>query len=134
MVPDSHPPPATTLLVRKIDRPRGRWFMAVHPAGKPAATSYRVMGRGDGVTWLELHPHTGRTHQIRVHCAHLGCPILGDPLYNGGPAPGDGRLLLHARALAIPLYAGKPPQVTAPAPEDLLGPLRACGHLPEAPP
>ena len=53
----------------------------VNPAGKPCITEFRVLGRFDGYTKLELRPITGRTHQLRVHCAHLGHPILGDPQY-----------------------------------------------------
>lgn len=54
----------------------------IDPAGKPAVTEYRVLRRGE-VSLLELRPITGRTHQLRLHCAYLGCPILGDPQYGG---------------------------------------------------
>ena len=57
-----------------------RW---VSPAGKPARTRYRVLERGE-ICRLELRPLTGRTHQLRVHCAYLGFPILGDPQYGKG--------------------------------------------------
>ena len=57
-------------LLRKID-----------PEGKPCATQYRVLERLGDVSRLELCPITGRTHQLRLHCAYLGCPILGDPQY-----------------------------------------------------
>ena len=57
-------------LLRKID-----------PEGKPCVTEYRVLEHGPESTILELHPITGRTHQLRLHCAYLGCPILGDPQY-----------------------------------------------------
>ena len=60
-------------LLRKID-----------PGGKPCVTEYRVLERRNAVSQLELHPITGRTHQLRLHCAYLGCPILGDPQY-GSP-------------------------------------------------
>ena len=56
----------------------------VHPEGKPAKTAYRVMEKRAGTAKLELHPLTGRTHQLRLHCAHFGFPILGDPQY-GSP-------------------------------------------------
>ena len=55
----------------------------VDPAGKPSVTEYRVLERG-AVSKLALRPITGRTHQLRVHCAYMGCPILGDPQY-GSP-------------------------------------------------
>ena len=53
----------------------------VHPEGKPCITEYEVLERQEGYTKLQLCPITGRTHQLRVHCAHLGHPILGDPQY-----------------------------------------------------
>ena len=53
----------------------------IDPAGKPCRTVYRVLGSDGKITRLELHPITGRTHQLRLHCAYLGCPILGDPQY-----------------------------------------------------
>ena len=56
----------------------------VHPDGKPCLTEYEVLQRFDGYTKLQLRPVTGRTHQLRVHCAHLGHPILGDPQYGSG--------------------------------------------------
>lgn len=49
--------------------------------GKPSVTEYTVLTRFDGLTKLALRPITGRTHQLRLHCAHIGCPILGDPQY-----------------------------------------------------
>ena len=53
----------------------------VHPEGKPCITEFRVLERQEGYTKLQLRPVTGRTHQLRVHCAHCGHPILGDPQY-----------------------------------------------------
>ena len=103
---------------------RTGWRMAVDPAGQAARTSWRVLGTADGTTWLELRPRTGRTHQVRVHCAHLGCPILGDPVYGAG----DGPLHLLARAVALPL--DPPLAATAPAPPHMLAALRACGFIP----
>lgn len=78
---------------------RTGWRMVIDPAGQRARTRWRVLGRGDAVTWLSLHPETGRTHQVRVHCAFLGCPIAGDPVYGSG----EGMLHLLARAIALPL-------------------------------
>lgn len=54
----------------------------VSPEGKPSVTEFRVLERGEKVTRLELKPITGRTHQLRVHCSHMGYPILGDPQYS----------------------------------------------------
>ena len=53
----------------------------ISPTGKPSQTRCRVLGRLDGHTLVALEPLTGRTHQLRLHCAHVGCPILGDPQY-----------------------------------------------------
>ena len=53
----------------------------IHPEGKPSVTAYRVLGRRNGYSKLALTPVTGRTHQLRLHCAHMGFPILGDPQY-----------------------------------------------------
>lgn len=58
----------------------------VRPDGKESITRYRVLQRMDGITKLALTPVTGRTHQLRVHCAYLGFPILGDPQYGYGSA------------------------------------------------
>ncbi len=99
----------------RIDAPlakritRQHWRMVADPAGDPAITEWRVLGHAGALTWLELSPRTGRTHQIRVHCALLGCPIAGDPVYGDGLGP----LQLHARAIALavqpPLSAVAPP-------------------------
>ena len=53
----------------------------IRPDGKESVTEYRVLSRQDRLCKLELHPITGRTHQLRLHCAHMGCPIIGDPQY-----------------------------------------------------
>lgn len=56
----------------------------IHPEGKPSVTAFQVLNRGTGWSKLALQPITGRTHQLRLHCAHMGFPILGDPQY-GSP-------------------------------------------------
>jgi tRNA pseudouridine32 synthase/23S rRNA pseudouridine746 synthase/23S rRNA pseudouridine1911/1915/1917 synthase len=103
------------------------WRMLVDPAGQRAVTDYRVLASGGGRSWLELKPRTGRTHQIRVHCATLGCPVVGDPVYGD---PNETRaMLLHARAIALPLYPSRAPiQVTAPVPPHMLAALTALGY------
>jgi 23S rRNA-/tRNA-specific pseudouridylate synthase len=102
----------------KRSHDRRSWWMRVDPAGLPSRTLWRVLGRGAGVSMVELTPETGRTHQLRVHMAHLGCPIVGDGVYGGDRARGiDRHLHLHARHLSIPIYPKKPPiLVEAPLP------------------
>jgi tRNA pseudouridine32 synthase/23S rRNA pseudouridine746 synthase/23S rRNA pseudouridine1911/1915/1917 synthase len=109
-------------------RVRGNgWHMEVDPAGQRSATSWRVLGSADGRAWLELRPETGRTHQIRMHCAVLGCPVAGDPLYGG---PEGEKLQLHARAMAIPLYPARAPiEVCAPVPPHMRAALSRLGHV-----
>lgn len=67
-----------------------RTHMAVHPMGKPAVTHYRIMEHFCAHTRLRLRLETGRTHQIRVHMAHINHPLVGDPLYGGRPRPPKG--------------------------------------------
>ena len=109
----------------KLSRGSG-WRMVVDPAGPRAITEYRVRGAAAGRSWLELRPRTGRTHQLRVHCATLGCPVVGDPIYGKGDG---GALLLHARAIALPLYPTRPPiEVVAPPPPHFIGVLAGFGY------
>jgi RluA family pseudouridine synthase len=108
--------------------PRGivGWRMVIDPAGQQAITDWRVLGTAGGHAWLGLRPRTRRTHQIRVHCAALGCPVVGDLAYGG---PGDSPLMLHARSIALPLYPARPPiRVTAPLPQHMLEALAALGY------
>ncbi|HEU0265055.1 MAG TPA: RNA pseudouridine synthase, partial [Geobacterales bacterium] len=79
--------------------------------GKQAITEFRLLAAGNGVSLVEARPITGRTHQIRVHLAHLGLPILGDTTYGGESAP---RLMLHCRLLAIKDRQGERLEVVAP--------------------
>ncbi|GGC49865.1 RluA family pseudouridine synthase [Chelatococcus reniformis] len=121
-----------------IDLPLGRrdpsrgWWMKVDAAGLPAQTRWRVRGHAevDGArrAWLELMPLTGRTHQLRVHCAAMGWPIVGDAVYGTAPRFGGPGLHLHARAIAVPLQPSKPAvAVEAPAPGHMAERLAACG-------
>ena len=91
------------------DAPLGRvpgesLLRQVDPAGKTARTEYRVLETQGGLARLELHPLTGRTHQLRVHCAHAGCPILGDSQYGNSQAMtfGFSGQQLLAKALSLP--------------------------------
>ena len=123
-----------------IDKPLGRldptrgWWMKVDPAGQPAQTRWRVLGRGEWngapVAWLEMSPLTGRTHQLRVHAASEGWPILGDRIYG---AAGALPLQLLARRVEVPISKNKPAVVAeAPAPEHMRALLAACGFVGEA--
>ena len=81
--------------------PRSRVRMAVVGGGRPSRTTIRVLARGSGCSALECRLHTGRTHQIRVHAAHLGHPLVGDDLYGGRPELGMNRQALHAARLSF---------------------------------
>jgi tRNA pseudouridine32 synthase/23S rRNA pseudouridine746 synthase len=116
------------------------WWMKPDPAGQKAATDFRVLGRADGHTWLELRPLTGRTHQLRVHCAAGGFPILGDAVYGTARRFAGPMLHLHARAVGVPLDPRRPAiGAEAPPPGHMAGILRLMGFsdprpLPPAPP
>jgi tRNA pseudouridine32 synthase/23S rRNA pseudouridine746 synthase len=100
------------------DRARGK------DIGQPAAND----GATDHLTWLALEPLTGRTHQLRVHCAAMGWPILGDSVYGTAPRAGGPGLHLHAREIVVPLYKNRAPiKVVAPVPPHMQAALRACG-------
>jgi len=103
---------------------RAGWRMRVDPAGRPAATAWRRLGGDDALSWLELAPRTGRTHQVRVHCAALGCPVLGDALYGGGAGP------MHLLARALALHIAPPLAACAPPPPAMHAALRRCGWAP----
>ena len=106
---------------------RSGWSVKVSDKGQTAITRYRVLGRGPDMTWLELKPETGRTHQIRVHCAQAGCPVIGDRLY--GKADPTRQLHLQSHEIILPLSKNKPAiRVEAPPPEHMLAALRACGY------
>jgi len=112
--------------------PRNRLRMAVvdpqrHP-GKAAATVFRLMQQGAAGCAVRCTLETGRTHQIRVHLAHIGHPLVADPLYGGAPAAGLQRQALHAfrLALAHPVTAA-PLCLHAPLPADLRAAWAAWG-------
>ena len=110
------------------------WWMKADPKGLPSLTKWRVLGRADGLTLLELRPVTGRTHQLRVHCQASGWPILGDPIYGTAPRFGGPGLHLHARSVTVPLYPKKPPIfVEAPVPAHMRERVAAFGVATELP-
>ncbi|QJU05025.1 RluA family pseudouridine synthase [Candidatus Saccharibacteria bacterium oral taxon 488] len=108
------------LAAAKIDLPIGRNPSApstfrVDPNGKPAQTTYRVLTATSTQALIELKPTTGRTHQLRVHMAHLATPILGDRVYG---KPSASRLMLHAHKLEITLPSGERKTFEAAAPAE----------------
>jgi RluA family pseudouridine synthase len=110
-----------------IDDPIARdpdhdWRFRVASNGRPATTEIRVRSVvGDGLTVVECRPRTGRTHQVRVHLAHWGHPVLGDRLYGSRRSGLVPRPLLHASVLALPHPKdGGMVRIEAPIPEDML--------------
>lgn len=111
------------------------WWMKVDPAGQPSQTRYRVLGRRDGLAWLALQPLTGRTHQLRVHCAAQGWPLAGDKVYGGDKAmAASPSLLLHAWRIALPRpgKAAAPLVITAKLPESMAMLVSALGFAQSA--
>ncbi len=116
--------------------------MRVDPEGRPAVTAYHVAGRAPGAALVRLEPATGRTHQIRVHLAHAGHPVVGDDLYGGPRHRGvrdpalrrlldPGHTLLHAWRLHLPATAAGPELiVTAPLPAEFAAALAGLGLAP----
>jgi 23S rRNA pseudouridine1911/1915/1917 synthase len=89
----------------------------VDPSGRPCLSRYKTLERRGDSSLLELQPVTGRTHQLRAHCAEARCPVLGDKTY-GGPLLAK-RALLHAWRITFPLPGGGEQTVEAPVPEDM---------------
>jgi len=127
--------------------PTDRKRMSVQDRGRPAKTLWRVLESYDGMALLHLRIETGRTHQIRVHCAFMGRPVVGDPVYGGRKPPhhlpkavadkvkGVHRQMLHAWRLTLrhPRTAERL-VFTAPPPSDmdgLIALLRRSSGLPE---
>jgi tRNA pseudouridine32 synthase/23S rRNA pseudouridine746 synthase len=117
------------IALSKRDETRG-WWMKPDPSGLPSVTTWKVLGRGDGLAWLAMEPITGRTHQLRVHAVETGWPIVGDAIYGNAPRSGGPALHLHAREVVVPISKNKPPvTVTAPVPEHMRERLKACGWV-----
>jgi tRNA pseudouridine32 synthase/23S rRNA pseudouridine746 synthase len=107
----------------KHNTPRG-WKIIVDPKGQPAFTAWRRLETAAGHALLELKPRTGRTHQIRVHCAAMDHPILGDSVYGeSGPS-----LSLLARHIALPL--DPPVTATASLPPHMREAMKRLGFAP----
>lgn len=114
----------------RVDAPIGRAadprHRRVDPAGKPSSTRYRVIAEAGGVSLVAFAPETGRTHQLRVHAASLGAPLLGDRTYGGpgrlslpsGKVLGLARIFLHCACIKLPAADG-PRAISCPVPEAL---------------
>jgi len=121
---DGKPPTPSGRVEAYIGRdPSHRKRMAIVPEsrGREAISEYKTVESFKDHTWLEVRPITGRTHQIRLHCAFLGCPIVGDQIYGKKhPSIELGRHFLHAYRLKIMLPGEKKPQIfEAPLPDEL---------------
>lgn len=112
------PPVPQGLVDAPIDRaPDSILARCVAPCGKPSQTEYRVLSEKNGLSLVEAVPLTGRTHQIRLHLAHIGCPLYGDFLY-GTEIPGE-RTRLHCHAVSFDHpQTGKRMMIEAPLPAD----------------
>jgi RluA family pseudouridine synthase len=127
VAPGAPEPAAGTIELPLCRVERGREaFMQVcapdHPDAEAALTRYRTVARSEGAALLELEPHTGRMHQLRVHLAALGRPIAGDARYGGALVVAGRaipRLMLHARALAFQHPAGGRKRIEADPPPDM---------------
>lgn len=131
---DGAPPTPAGRVEAPIGRdPRDRKKMAVVSSaakGREAVSEYRTLEKFPKHTLLEFHPLTGRTHQIRVHCAFLGCPVAGDKFYgHRKPTIHLGRHFLHAWQLKIRLPGEtKPRSFEAPLPGELAAVLEQLRH------
>jgi 23S rRNA pseudouridine955/2504/2580 synthase len=118
--------------LEKQPGPRGERMVAGE-GGQSAVTDYRVLDfAANTAAFVKLLPHTGRTHQLRVHCAAIGTPILGDGKYGGSAAhimAGEiaPQLHLHARAIELPRIDGGVLRVVAPLPNHIRGSFRFFG-------
>lgn len=107
---------------------KDRKKMAVDPEGREAITDWQVLSRGRGVTLVDVHILTGRTHQIRVHMKHLGHPVCGDPIYGSPRGAKVPRLMLHAYSLTFTHpTTGQRMTFTAPLPMAFVEGLRKNG-------
>lgn len=128
------PRPSSGRIDLRLAKKPGRHGERMEPdaeAGLRAVTEFRIIEHaGRRAAWLLLEPLTGRTHQLRVHCAAIGTPILGDGKYGGAEAVLEGdqvsrKLHLHARWIEIPHPAGGVLAISAPLPEH----MRATWHF-----
>lgn len=130
------PEPRTGLIeapLRRVEEGREAHMRVCEPDHVDAETArsrYRTLAEGAGCALVELRPETGRMHQLRVHLASIGRPIVGDVRYGGAlmlggvPVP---RLMLHAAALEFPHPDGETKRIEAPAPDDFRALAQSVG-------
>ena len=107
---------------------KDRKKMAIDPEGREAITDWQVLARGRGVTLVDVHILTGRTHQIRVHMKHLGHPVCGDPIYGSPRGAKVPRLMLHAYSLSFTHpTTGERMTFTAPLPMEFVKGMHSNG-------
>ncbi|MDC8755486.1 RluA family pseudouridine synthase [Erythrobacter sp. sf7] len=121
-------PPGTEgtieLALSKISSAEKGWRMIPAKKGKPAVSHWELVGELGPNSLIRFRPETGRTHQLRVHALKgLGAPLLGDPVYGAGAAPGASRTMLHAESLTVTRPGKTPIEARAPLPAD----FRALG-------
>jgi 23S rRNA pseudouridine1911/1915/1917 synthase len=136
--------PKGTVDIPISEHPNGKGMMMWHRNGKSAVTDYEVLENFGLYSWMQFQIHTGRTHQIRVHCKYLGHPLVGDPMYGDGQPfllsaikrkfklgkdvldekPILARTALHAHRLIFKDAAGKLHAFEAPLPKDLRAALQ----------
>lgn len=117
-------------LAKKSKDTRSWWMKVDAEEGKESITDYEVLGTSGNHAWLACYPRTGRTHQIRVHLAAIGCAIVGETIYAGRELSDVSQpvLHLHSRSVTLPLYPAKDPiTATAEPPEHMLKLLGECG-------
>ncbi len=128
-VPKKREDKISTWLIKEQTPDGDRMRVARHgeKGADHAVSYYRIVEQaGQALSWLEMEPYTGRTHQLRVHAAHMECPIIGDPKYfeadHNWDFPGgmQKRLHLHARRIIIPHPSGGKIDVTAPMPPHMV--------------
>lgn len=112
------PQPSSGTVCAPIGPDPERRAWKITPDGKPAVTDYTLLGQSENCFLLGLRLHTGRTHQIRLHMASIGCPLAGDTLYGGQAL--SSRVALHSHRLALHHpFTGQWLHLEAPIPEDL---------------
>jgi tRNA pseudouridine32 synthase / 23S rRNA pseudouridine746 synthase len=129
-------PATTSPCSGEVERPQAAPLgVAATPHAGRFAADPPPAGEGERLTWLALEPLTGRTHQLRVHCAAQGWPIVGDDIYGTAPRFRGPMLHLHAREIVVPISKNKPPvRVVAPVPPHMRERLAMCGWRDESAP